>query len=172
MAHFRHVRVAALGAAVLCAPALLYADTKLAFVELGRAFDDYEKTKQLDHQLEDRSTAKQAERDKLVAEIRKMKDELELLSEKGREDRQGSIDEKLKALQEFDRDTREHLKQERDEMVKGILKEIETTVQAYAAQHGYTMVLSDRAVLYADKATDITDEILKQLNGKTEKPHS
>lgn len=141
------------------------AESKIAFVDLGRAFDDYEKTKRLDHQLEEQSTAKQAEREQLVTEIRKMKDELELLSEKGREDRQAAIDEKIQRLQEFDRGARDGLKRQRDEMVKGILKEIEHVVQAYAQSHGYDLVLNDRAVLYAGKSSDITSQILEALNG-------
>lgn len=153
------------------------AETKIAFVDLGRAFDDYEKTKQLDHQLEEQSTAKQSERESLVTEIRKMKDELELLTDKGREDRQATIEGKIQRLQEFDRTAREGLKRQRDEMVKGILKEIEHVVQAYAQSHGYDLVLNDRAVLYAGKSSDITDQVLEALNGSdkgsekaTEKP--
>lgn len=141
------------------------AESKIAFVDLGRAFDDYEKTKRLDRQLEEQSNAKQAERERLVTEIRGMKEELELLSEKGREDRQAAIDEKIQRLQEFDRQAREGLKRQRDDMVKDILKEIERVVEAYAQQHGYDLVLSDRAVLYAGKTADITDQVLQALNG-------
>ncbi len=146
------------------------AEAKIAFVDLGRAFDDYEKTKQLDHQLEEQSSAKQAERESLVTEIRKMKDELELLSEKGREDRQTAIGEKIQRLQDFDRTARDGLKRQRDEMVKGILKEIEHVVQTYAQSHGYDLVLNDRAVLYAGKSADITDQVLEVLNGPDKAP--
>ena len=139
-------------------------ETKIAYVDLGRAFDGYDKTKQLDKQLEEKSSAKSAEREHIVGEIRKMKDELELMSEKGREDRQGAIDDKIHSLQEFDRTTREALKTERDEMVKTILKEIEAVVQTYAQQHSYAFVLSDRAILYAGKSSDITDQIIATLN--------
>ncbi len=140
------------------------AETKIAFVDLGRAFDDYEKTKRLDKQLEERSNAKQAERDQLVAEIRKMKDEIELMSEKGREDRQTALDGKIQHLQQFDQQVRETLKHDRDDAVKGILKEIETVVQSYAKSQGYDFVLSDRALLYGVPTADITDQILKLLN--------
>lgn len=144
----------------------VFAETKIAYVDLGRAFDDYEKTKRLDRQLEQRSGAKQAEREKIVTEIRRMRDELELMSEEGREGRQRGIDEKIRSLQEFDRQARESLRNERDEMVKTILKEIEQVIHTYAAKAGYTLVLSDRAVLHADKALDITEDILQQLNGQ------
>ena len=151
----------------LCPPTA-YAEVKIAYVNLDRAFDDYEKTKRLDRQLEERSNAKQAERDTLVAEIRKLKDELELMSLSGREGQQAAIDERLRGLQEFDRQARESLRRARDEAVREILKEIEGVVQGYAQAQGYDLVLSDRAVLYATKSTDITNEIIKALNKETQ----
>lgn len=152
--------------AVGCGRPAAAAESKIAYVDLGRAFDDYEKTKRLDQELETQSSAKQQERERLVAEIRAMRDELELLTEKGRQDRQGAIDEKVQHLQEFDRTAREGLKRRRDEMVKDILGEIERVVQTYAQSNGYDLVLTDRAVLYADKSSDITDQILGALNGR------
>ncbi|MBI4314243.1 MAG: OmpH family outer membrane protein [Candidatus Omnitrophica bacterium] len=141
------------------------AEPKIAYVDLGRAFDEYEKTRQLDKQLEQKSTSRQAEREAKVNEIRKLKDELEIMSEKGREQQQGTIEAKIKDLQEFDRKAREALKEERDGMVKSVLKEIEGVIKTYAQQNGYTLVLSDRAVLYAEKTSDVTEEVLKTLNG-------
>ncbi len=155
--------LASLAASPLAAQA---AETKIAFVDLGRAFDNYDKTKRLDKQLEERSNAKQAERDQLVAEIRKMKDEIELMSEKGREDRQAALDEKIRHLQQFDQQVRETLKHDHDEMVKEILKEIEGAVQSYAKSQGYEFVLSDRALLYGVPTADITDQVLKLLNSQ------
>lgn len=151
---------------LLLSPPLRADEATIGYVDLGRAFDGYEKTKQLDRQLEEKSNAKSAEREHMVGEIRKMKDELELMSEKGREDRQATIDDKIRLLQEFDRDAREALKKERDEMVKTILKEIETVIQSYAQQHGYDFVLSDRAILYAGQSSDITDQVISALNSQ------
>lgn len=141
----------------------------IAFVDPDRVFDSYEKTKQLDKQLEGKWTAKQAEREKLVTEIKKMRDELELMTAKAREDQQASLTDKMKGLQEFDRQTQEALKRERNDLGKAIVKEIERVVQAYAQQHGYTIVVSSRAVLYGDKTLDITDPIIKTLNGQDQK---
>ena len=149
--------------ALLLVPAV-GAEGKIAVVDLGRAFDAYEKTRQLDRQLEERSNTKQAERERMVSEIRRMKDELELMSEQGREDRQVALDEKIRTLQEFDRQTRDALKRDREAMVKEILEEIEDVIQRYAKAQGYDFVLGDRAVLYADKAADITDRLIKTLN--------
>lgn len=141
-----------------------YAETKIAFVNVGRAFDEYDKTKRLDKELEARTNAKQQEREQKVAAIKKMREELDLLSEQGRQERQSTIDTQIRELQEFDQAARESLRRERDAMLKGVLDEIEKIVQAYAAREGYQVVLTDRAVLYADPSTDITEAVIAVLN--------
>lgn len=137
---------------------------KYAYVDLGKLFDEYGKTKDSDAVLEKKGTDKQTERDKKIENIKKLRGELELMSEKGKEEKQGQIDEAVKSLQEFDRATRDDLKRERDNMVRDILKEIDTVVQSYGQKEGYAIIFNDRGLLYADKSMDITDAILKILN--------
>ena len=173
MRHMRGVRsIVGVGLVGWClvAPAVAWAaEPAIAIIDPDRVFENYEKTKQLDKQLEGKWTAKQADRDKRVAELRKMKDDLELMSEKGRGDQQAALDAKIKELQVFDQQARETLKRERDDIGKEIVKEIERVVQTYAQQHGYSVVISNRAILYGDKSVDITDPIIKALNGPEQK---
>src|SRR4051812_6720691 len=94
--------IATLFAALIAsAPASFAAgEQKIGYVDLAKVFDDYQKTKDFDKQLEGKGTAKQGERDKMVADIKKMRDEAELLSAKAKDDKQAAIDEKIKSLQE------------------------------------------------------------------------
>lgn len=139
---------------------------KIAYMDLAKIFDEYNKTKDLDKQLEDKGTAKQAERDKLVSEIKKLKDELELMSDKGKEDKQAAIDEKIKKLQDFDRESRDALRKERDDMARQILKEIKDTIDEVGKKEGYLLILDSRAILYGREGDDLTNGILKTLNDK------
>ena len=60
--------------------------------------------------LEDKGKGKEDERAKMVDEVKKLKDEQALLSEKAKAEKQGAIDTKIKALQDYDTKTRnEHL---------------------------------------------------------------
>jgi len=142
------------------------AGEKIAYMDLAKIFDEYNKTKDLDKQLENKGTAKQAERDKLVAEIKKLKDELELMGDKGKEAKQTAIDEKIKKLQDFDRESRDALRKERDDMARQILKEIKDTIDEVGKKEGYFLILDSRAILYGKESDDLTNGILKMLNDK------
>jgi outer membrane protein len=139
---------------------------KIGYVDLSKAFDEYEKTKDSDRELEKKGDKKQSERDKTVAEIKRLKEGFELLSEQGKEDRQQLIDEKIRELQDFDREVRAELRRERDTMAREILKEIDKVIREYAEEKGYHLILNDRILLYGDPEFDITDEILKTLNSE------
>ncbi len=142
------------------------AGEKIAYMDLAKIFDEYNKTKDLDKQLENKGTAKQAERDKLVAEIKKLKDELELMGDKGKEAKQAAIDEKIKKLQDFDRESRDALRKDRDDMARQILKEIKDTIDEVGKKEGYFLILDSRAILYGKESDDLTNGILKMLNDK------
>jgi len=141
------------------------ASPKMAVVNLGVVFDEYYKTKEADKALEEKANAKKSERDKIVADVKKMRDELELLSDKAKEKKQADIDEKIKTLQEFDNNATQELRKQRDENLRVILQDIDTVVSDYAKKNKYDIVLNERALAYADKAYNVTDDILKLLNG-------
>ena len=137
---------------------------KIGYVDLGKVFDEYGMTKDLDKQLETKGSAKQTDRDKMVAEIKKMRDEAELSSAKANEDKQAAIDEKLKVLQDFDRTTRDALRKERDAMVRDILKQIEVVIQDFGKAQGYGYIFNDRVLVYKGEGNDLTAQVIKVLN--------
>ena len=139
---------------------------KIGYVDVARIFDEYKKTQDLDKILEDKSSRKQVERDRMVKDIRKLKDESELMSESAREKKQDEIEAKIKKLQDFDRDARDELQRERDKMAKEILKEIDETIQGLGSKEGYTVILNERMLLYYDQANSLTDRVLNSLNRK------
>ena len=137
---------------------------KLGYVDLAKVFDEYKKTKESETALEAKGKAKEAERNKMVEELRKLKDEQALLSEKAKGEKQSVIDSKIKVLQDFDRVTRDALVKERNDMLGGILKDIEKVVGDYAKASGYDMVLNSRMLLYGGEQYDLTKEVLSRLN--------
>ncbi len=140
------------------------AGEKIGYVDLARIFDEYQKTKEFDKSLESKGAQKQADRDKMVAEVKRLRDEAELLSAKAKEDKQAAIDEKIKVLQDFDRNTRDSLRRERDTMVKDILKEIEAVIQDFGKSQGYSFIFNDRVLVYKSEGSDLTAQVVKALN--------
>jgi outer membrane protein len=145
------------------------AESKVGFVDLSRAFDEYQKTKDFDKDLEKKGDSKQEQREKLVKDIRKMREEIELMNDRAREKKEQDIEAKIKALQDFDQDAKTVLTKERDDMVRDILKEMNDVIQEYGEGRGYSIILNDRVLLYGNKAMNLTDEIIKILNGRYKK---
>jgi len=142
------------------------AEGKIVFMDLGKVFDEYNRTKDLDKQLEAKSNAKQGERDKLVAEIKKMKDDLDLAADKDKAKKQAAVEEKLRKLQDSDKESRDSLRKDRDDMARTILKEIKDVIDEIAKKEGYAYILDSRAVLFGGDANNLTDRIVKILNDK------
>ena len=157
------VAVAAVGFFMMSG-ACAHAEQKIGTVDLARVFDEYQKTKEFDKSLEVKGTAKQADRDKLVTEVKKLRDEAELLSAKAKDEKQSSIDDKIKALQKFDQETRDALRKERDGMVRDILKEIEVIIQDFGKSQGYSYIFNDRVLVYKSDQSDLTSQVVKVLN--------
>lgn len=153
-----------IAAASLVSMPAFAAGEKIGYVDLARIFDEYQKTKDFDKTLEGKGQSKQAERDKMVNDVKKMRDEAELLSAKAKDEKQAAIDDKIKALQEFDRATRDDLRKQRDVMVRDILKEIEVVIQEFGKSQGYSFIFNDRVLVFKSEGSDLTPQVIKSLN--------
>jgi outer membrane protein len=141
-----------------------HAEDKFAYVDLSRLFAEYSKTKDFDKVLGDKEEVYTKERDKKVNEIKSFQDKFNLLSEKEKAAKKTELENKVKGLQEYDRQKQTDLRKEQDDKMKEILKDIEEAVKKYAEKDGYTMVFNDRVLVYQTKNYDITDKVIAILN--------
>ena len=139
---------------------------KIGYVDLAKVSDEYSKTKDYEKTFEIQVKGKDAERQKFVDEIRKLKDEQALLSDKAKAEKQVVIDDKIKNLQESDKKVRDELIKQRNQMLGEIQKDIDTVISAYSKEAGYDIVLIKQTVLYAGTELDLTAEVVKRLNTK------
>ncbi|MBI1976021.1 MAG: OmpH family outer membrane protein [Candidatus Omnitrophica bacterium] len=139
-------------------------ENRVGFVDVAKAFDSYQKTKDADSVMEKKGEAKQQEREKKVAAVKKLKDEMELLSEEARRKKQTEMDQTLRDLQDFDSKVRDELRRERDSIVRDILKEIDELIGEYGDKNGFSMILNDRVLLYGRQEMDVTTQIIQLLN--------
>jgi len=137
---------------------------KIGYVDLAKVSDEYAKTKDFEKTFETQVKGKDAERQKFVDEIRKLKDEQALLSDKAKAEKQAIIDGKITNLQEFDRRVRDELIKQRNQMLGEIQKDIDTVISAYSKEAGYDIVLIKQTVLFAGPELDLTVEVVKRLN--------
>lgn len=61
------------------------------------------------------------------------------------------------------------MKQLQEKRLAPIFEELETVVNKFAKDKGYTVILPGQAVLYAVDSVDITDEVTQALNAKSKK---
>ncbi len=137
---------------------------KIGYVDLAKVSDEYAKTKDFEKTFEVQVKGKDAERQKFVDEIRKLKDEQALLSDKAKAEKQTIIDGKIANLQEFDRKVRDELIKQRNQMLGEIQKDIDAVISAYSKEAGYDIVLIKQTVLFAGSELDLTAEVVKRLN--------
>jgi Skp family chaperone for outer membrane proteins len=141
-----------------------FAADKFAYVDLSRAFSEYNKTKDYDKVLAEKENIYTTEREKKVNEVKQFQDKMNLLSDKEKETKKGELDSRLKTLQDFDREKGTDLRKEQDEKMKEIFKDIEEAVKKYSEKEGLTLVFNDRVLIYQNKTLDITDKIVDILN--------
>lgn len=146
------------------------AELKVAYVDVGEVFDNYQKTKDQDLVLKTAGEAKEKERNDMMAKIRSMEDELALLAADARAAKQEQLIEQKRQLEDFDRNVRQQLAEQRDKVVREIFQEIDTIVQDLSAKNGYDMVFNKRVLLAQKKNFDITAQVSAELAKKYKKP--
>lgn len=159
--------VAIIGAGCICSGASqAWAAEKTAYVVLGTLFDKYGKTQEADAKLSELAQQKQTERDEMVEAIRRMKDELVVFSDGSEEKmkKQAAIDAKIKELQAFDEETRNELREIRDNNVKDIFEDLNSAIEEYGKKNKYDYIFTDRALVYKSEKLDITESVLSAVN--------
>ena len=143
--------------------------SKIGYIDLAKIFDQYNRTKDSDSNLEGEWKDKQDEIKKMKDSITSFKDELGLLSDSAKEKKQGEIDKKIKKLQDFSKEAKDELASKRSEMVREILKDIDDVINKYGKSKGYDLILNERVLLYHSEVLDLTDKVVKILNDKYKK---
>ena len=147
----------------------LAADLKIAFVDLSKVFDGYQKTKEFDAVLQSQGEAFQKDRDAMIQKIQDAQSKLDLMKDSEKASMEADIEKQKNAVVAYDKEKRTELSKKRDDKVREILTEIQGIVSNLAKREGYTYVLNDRVMIYGDPQFNVTDEVLKTLNDSYKK---
>jgi outer membrane protein len=139
-------------------------ELKVGFVDLRKAFYDYEKAKTMDADLNEFAEATQQKRDTMVQDVTKLRDEIELMDGETRERKQKEMEAKIRELQEFDRDSRQIILERKDNLFREVMDDIQKVVTEKGTSEGYDYVLDSRNIMYADDKYDLTEEVVAELN--------
>ncbi|HZP40911.1 MAG TPA: OmpH family outer membrane protein [Candidatus Binatia bacterium] len=146
------------------------AETKVAVVDMQRVLNECDAGKKAKEQIRAKLEGSQAQLKRQQEELQRKKEEYEKKASVLKEEDRHKLERDLESenlsfkrkLEDFERDA----KRTDAELTQSILEEIYSIVRDYGEKHGYTMVLeaSSGGILYADKAVDISDEIVKLHN--------
>jgi outer membrane protein len=169
---------------------LASADLKVATVDLGKAFDQFYKTKEAAAHLKEKQDEAQKEIQDKVADYQRISDEVNKLDQeskdptlspearaekaKARDQRGADLQAAGRQIEEFKTERGNELKDEYVRRRKEIVDEITKVINDYSGPQGYDLVLDKSSasvtsgvpfVLFnSNKLTDVTDDIIKQLN--------
>jgi outer membrane protein len=129
---------------------------------------------ELQKKYDPKRTALKAESDEIDTLKKQLQASGDKLSDSERQTRLKTIDEKEKALQRSGEDASNDFQQEMQQTYQQLAEKVYGSLQAYAEQNGYTVVLDAAAsqqqaptVLWANKSTDITAAVIQAYNTKS-----
>ena len=147
----------------------LAGDLKIAYVDLSKVFDGYQKTKAFDAVLQSEGEVFQRERDAMIQKIQDAQGKLNLMNDAQKTAMQADIEKQKNDVVAYDKEKRTELAKKRDDKVREILAEIQKIVSNLANREGYAYVLNDRVMIYGDPQFNVTDVVLKTLNDSYKK---
>ncbi len=137
---------------------------KIGYVNMRKVFYEYKKTKKFNEDLEKEDTKVKEEIEKRTQELRKFRDEMDLLSKKAQEKREPKMRQKIKELDDFRKDRVNGILRKKEEMFAEIRNDILDVSDKYSKKNGYDVVFDEALFVYSLKKYDITDDIIKRLN--------
>ena len=148
------------------------ADLRVAYVDIQKAVNDCSAGKEAKKAItKDLEKIQQigAEKQK---ELQTMKDSFEkqtlMLTPEARAHKEKEYQTKVRDFQRWADDTKNEMDQKRMEMERTISVGLIKVIQKVGAEEGYTFILekNESIVLYASKAMDITDRVIKAFDAQ------
>ncbi|MCF7874742.1 MAG: OmpH family outer membrane protein [Candidatus Omnitrophica bacterium] len=137
---------------------------KIGYVDTIKVFNEYQRTKDQDQQLEEKKELIQGKLDAKEKEIQKIQSRLEVLKEDQKEKERENLQTKMQEYREMRQKEFTDIKKERDEMMKKIVDDIDQAVSNYGKENKYDFIINGNSVLYGTKTNDLTSDIIKIIN--------
>jgi len=148
-------------------------DIKLGYIDSQRIFLEYKETQEAERLYKQEVDQWKAEAAAMEQEIVKLQDELRaqslMLSEEKQREKKLDYDKKLEDYQRFMADVfgeEGRAARRNKELTQPIVDKINKILEQMAEADGYTIVfdIANANIVYADKAFDLTEQVLAELN--------
>lgn len=148
-----------------------YHTPKIAYVRSAELVDKYLGVKEAQTQFQKKLTSWKISTDTLQqrvnATMNLLMSKTSQLSDQEKKQLRAALQRRRAALDRYQLNIEKQARQEKQKLLGGALKQINSFVEKYAKSQGYDVVLGTTesgSLMYATKALDITDEVLRALN--------
>jgi len=153
---------------LLVLPWAAHAQGKIGFVNTERILRDSVPAQRAQKKIESEFKKRDQELGRMAEQLKKIQDEIErsavTMSESQRRTKEREFGELNREFQRTQREFREDLNQRRNEELARVVEQANRVIRQIAAQEEFDVVLQD--AVYANPRIDITDKVIKALEGK------
>ncbi|MDF2859371.1 MAG: outer membrane protein [Neobacillus sp.] len=146
---------------------------EIVYVDTAKLFQEYSEAIKVNKKLGEEAKKYEGNIDTLMHEIQGALKDYEKTGAKldasGRAKQERLINEKQTDLQRYQAVVKEKLEKQRNEEFAGVVTTINGFLKEYGKRKGYRMILIANpagTIAYAKDGTDITSDIIKELNAK------
>ncbi|CAG2532861.1 periplasmic chaperone for outer membrane proteins Skp [Maribacter dokdonensis] len=144
---------------------------ELVYVDVNKLIEGYKRTKVEREAFSKKTEVLKANVDSLVtdwqSELKAYEKERASMTKKEKELKQELLGNKQQQINNYQQAVQKQVQEEDQKMTQTLINDINDYVQEYGKQHGYPMIFGaggNGNIMYAEEASDLTDEILEELN--------
>ena len=160
--------VIALALAAATLPAAAQGESRIGFVNTARILRDAVPAVRAQKKIEAEFSKRDQELAKTGDQLKRMQDELErqgvTMAESQRRTKERDFNDLNRDFQRRQREFREDLNQRRNEELALVVEQANRVIRQIAEQEKYDIIFQD--AVYANPRIDITDRVIKALEGK------
>ena len=170
MSFSRHAIVVTVALLLSAFAPRVYADVKIAVVDLQRALNETEDGRQAKAQLKRLFKQRQKVLDDKQNDIKRMKDDIEkqqkVLSHDALEKKLGEYQEAFGELQQSYMEYQRELAAKEGELTKVIIDRMQNILQRVGQSEGYTLIIerNESGVMWVPRNLDLTDVVIQRYN--------
>jgi outer membrane protein len=144
------------------------AQTKFGFVNTQRVLSESQPATRAQKRIEAEFQKRDQELARLADQLKRMQDDLDrngvTMGESQRRTREREFGELNRDFQRKQREFREDLNQRRNEELAQVIEQANRIIRLIAEQENFDIIFQD--AVYASKRIDITDKVIRALDGK------
>jgi outer membrane protein len=148
------------------------AEPKIGYVDLQRALNEADAGRSARERFREQMERMQGTLKKQKDDLERLRDEYDkkamVLREEERRNMEKDVEQRSLDFKRKYEDYQRELKRTDNELTGSILTDLEGVVRELGERGGYTVILeaSGSAILYGDRAADLTDELIRTYNSR------